>query len=130
MLRNKKNVGIVAIVVCLSAAAIAVHESKADSADSRSGSTSPEPQAAAKPAAAQDSVAITDLQAKQVKIVTAQQLDFVAQREAVGYIDFNQDRTVPVFSPYQGRVRQVFAKAGDDVRKGQTLFSVDTPHVV
>lgn len=57
-------------------------------------------------------------------------LEFASQREAIGYIDFNQDLTVPVFSPYQGRVRQVLAKAGDDIRKGQPLFSIDSPDLV
>ncbi|MFZ4874229.1 efflux RND transporter periplasmic adaptor subunit [Janthinobacterium sp. Mn2066] len=79
---------------------------------------------------AQNSVTLTEVQAKQINIVTAQSGNFTPHSEAVGYIDFNQDRTVPVFAPYQGRVRQVFAKAGDDVRKGQPLFSLDSPDLL
>lgn len=75
-------------------------------------------------------VSITDTQAKHVNVVPVELRDFVPQSDAVGYIDFNQDSTVQVFTPYQGRVRQVFAKAGDDVRKGQALFSIDSPDLV
>ncbi|WP_211461354.1 efflux RND transporter periplasmic adaptor subunit [Collimonas silvisoli] len=121
MQKNKINLGIGALTGCLLVAAIVVYQSRADNA-------SPPPQRVSAPA--QDSVTITELQSKQVKIEAAQMLDFASQREAVGYIDFNQDFTVPVFSPYQGRVRQVFAKAGDDVRKGQPLFSIDSPDLV
>lgn len=77
-----------------------------------------------------DSVTLTERQAKQVTVVAAQTTDMAPQREAVGYIDFNQDRTVPVSSPWQGRIRDVMAKAGDDVRKGQVLFTIDSPDLV
>jgi cobalt-zinc-cadmium efflux system membrane fusion protein len=35
-----------------------------------------------------------------------------------------------IFSPYQGRVLAVPARAGDDVKKGQLLFSVESPDLV
>jgi cobalt-zinc-cadmium efflux system membrane fusion protein len=73
---------------------------------------------------------LTDLQLNLVKVAPAELHDFVSQREAVGYIEFNQDRTVPVLSPWAGRIRQVFVKAGDDVRQGDPLFSVDSPDLV
>lgn len=52
---------------------------------------------------------------------------FVNTQEAVGVIDFNQDKTVSVFSPYQGRIGQVLVKAGDTVQAGQTLYTVNIP---
>ncbi|MFC5740967.1 efflux RND transporter periplasmic adaptor subunit [Dyella tabacisoli] len=79
---------------------------------------------------AQDTVTITDQQAKHVSVVPARMHDFDSRRDAVGYIDFNQDRLTQVFSPYQGRVRQVLAKTGDNVAKGQLLFTVDSPDLV
>lgn len=48
-------------------------------------------------------------------------------RHSIGAIDFNQDRTSKVFSPYQGRVSQVMVKAGDDVKAGQVLYTVAVP---
>lgn len=48
-------------------------------------------------------------------------------RHSIGVIDFNQDRTSKVYSPYQGRVSQVLVKAGDDVKVGQVLYTVAVP---
>lgn len=70
---------------------------------------------------------LTPEQLKFVAVTPATQRSFVDALEAVGNIDFNQDRTVQVTPPYQGRVVQVFAQAGDEVSKGKPLFSVDSP---
>jgi len=48
----------------------------------------------------------------------------------VGYIDFDQNNTAQVFTPYQGRVRSVFADVGEPVKKGQPLFSIDSPDLI
>ena len=48
-------------------------------------------------------------------------------RHSIGAIDFNQDHTSKVLSPYQGRVSQVMVKAGDDVKAGQVLYTVAVP---
>ncbi len=77
-----------------------------------------------------DTVVVNDTQSRQLKVVAAQAHDFALQSDAVGYIDFNQDRTVQVFSQFPGRVRQVFAKAGDDIKKGYLLFTIDSPDLV
>ncbi|MBB5610616.1 MULTISPECIES: efflux RND transporter periplasmic adaptor subunit [unclassified Janthinobacterium] len=121
MFRNKKYVAIGATAGCALLAAIAVSASKSPSSLSETAAPAKD---------VQNSVTLTEVQAKQIHIVTAQSGNFTPQSEAVGYIDFNQDRTVPVFAPYQGRVRQVFAKAGDDVRQGQALFSIDSPDLL
>jgi cobalt-zinc-cadmium efflux system membrane fusion protein len=38
--------------------------------------------------------------------------------------------TLPVFTPYAGRIIGLFAKIGDDVKKGQTLFTIDSPDLL
>jgi cobalt-zinc-cadmium efflux system membrane fusion protein len=45
----------------------------------------------------------------------------------VGSIDFNQDMTVQVFSPYPGKIIGLFARLGDEVAKGQKLYTIDSP---
>ncbi len=35
-----------------------------------------------------------------------------------------------VFTPYQGRIIALFASVGDDVKKGQTLFTIDSPDLL
>ncbi|MDR3447789.1 MULTISPECIES: efflux RND transporter periplasmic adaptor subunit [unclassified Dyella] len=72
-------------------------------------------------------VTINEQQAHQVRVAQIVMRDFTPGVDAVGYVDFNQDRLAQVNSPYAGRVREVFAKAGDAVKRGQSLFSVDSP---
>ena len=62
-------------------------------------------------------VELNETQVKSVKVEPAGERTFVIQREAVGSIDFNQDMTVQVFSPYQGKIVGLFAKLGDEVRQ-------------
>jgi membrane fusion protein, heavy metal efflux system len=35
-----------------------------------------------------------------------------------------------VFTPYQGRIIALFGSVGDDVKKGQTLFTIDSPDLL
>lgn len=77
-----------------------------------------------------ESITISAQQAQSVAIAPVKTQQFVSHRGAVGYVDFNQDKLVQVFSPYTGRIRQVFVQNGDDVRKGQPLYSIDSPDLV
>ncbi|MBB5357940.1 cobalt-zinc-cadmium efflux system membrane fusion protein [Rhodanobacter sp. ANJX3] len=83
-----------------------------------------------KTAGATDSVTISDKQATQVHVIRATTQAFDARLDALGYVDFNQDNTAQIYSPYQGRVLAVRARAGDDVKKGQVLFTVESPDLV
>jgi membrane fusion protein, heavy metal efflux system len=64
------------------------------------------------------------------KVEPAVERDFGIQRETVGTIDFNQEMSVQVFPPFQGKIIALFAKAGDDVQKGTALFTIDSPDLV
>ena len=75
-------------------------------------------------------VNLTDSQLGSVKVEPASEREFAIEKESVGSIDFNQEMTVQVFTPYQGRIVGLFAKVGDDVRKGQTLFTIDSPDLL
>jgi len=86
-----------------------------------------ESNAAQSDAATAKSVELSETQLKSVKVEPAGERTFVIQREAVGSIDFNQDITVQVFSPYQGKIIGLFAKLGDEVVKGQKLYTIDSP---
>ncbi|MDR2013597.1 MAG: efflux RND transporter periplasmic adaptor subunit [Rhodanobacter sp.] len=86
--------------------------------------------AAGSAVADKDTVTINEQQAKHVSVITADLHTFTPVLDAVGYIDFDQDHVAPVFSPWQGRVLQVFVKAGDDVAKGQALFTVESTDLV
>jgi membrane fusion protein, heavy metal efflux system len=74
-----------------------------------------------------NSLTLNDAQLKGVKVEEVKERLFGITREAVGNIDFNQDNSLQVFTPYPGRITKLSAKAGDDVKKGQVLFEIDSP---
>jgi membrane fusion protein, heavy metal efflux system len=75
-------------------------------------------------------VELAESQLAFVKIGAATERDFPLEKTAVGSIDFNEEMTVQVFTPYQGRIIGLFAKVGDDVKRGQTLFTIDSPDLL
>src|SRR5580698_3506907 len=81
-------------------------------------------------ARANETVELTAAQLRSVSVQPVSEQNFVPQRDAVGNIDFNEDMTVQVSPPYQGRVVQLFAKMGDAVRRGQPLFTIESPDLV
>ena len=70
------------------------------------------------------------LSAHVIKIEPVGIYPFPLEKEAVGNIDFNEDRSVQVFPPYQGKILQTFAELGDLVQKGQKLYTIDSPDLV
>jgi len=79
---------------------------------------------------AADSVELSETQLKFVKVAAVEERDFPIEKVAVGSIDFNQELLTQVFTPYQGRIIGLFAKVGDEVRKGDTLFTIDSPDLL
>jgi cobalt-zinc-cadmium efflux system membrane fusion protein len=75
-------------------------------------------------------IELTASQLQSFKIGTVGSHVFPLQDEAVGSIDFNEDMETQVFTNYQGRIVSLFAKVGDDVQKGQPLFTIDSPDLV
>ncbi len=76
------------------------------------------------------SVQLTDAQLKSIKISAASEHAFPQERTAVGSIDFNENLAVQVFSPYQGKIIKAYAEVGDPVKKGQTLFTIESPDLI
>jgi cobalt-zinc-cadmium efflux system membrane fusion protein len=77
-----------------------------------------------------DSVDLSNSQLDSGKVEAVEERDFPIEKAAVGSIDFNEDMSVQVFTPYQGRIIALFAEVGDDVKKGQTLFTIDSPDLL
>ena len=77
-----------------------------------------------------DTVELSETQLASVHVEAAMERAFPLERAAVGSIDFNEEMAVQVFTPYQGRIVGLFASVGDDVKKGQTLFTIDSPDLV
>jgi cobalt-zinc-cadmium efflux system membrane fusion protein len=77
-----------------------------------------------------DTVELSEAQLKLVKVGAAEERDFPIEKGAVGSIDFNEELLTQVFTPYQGRIIGLFAKVGDEVQKGQLLFTIDSPDLL
>jgi cobalt-zinc-cadmium efflux system membrane fusion protein len=88
----------------------------------------PGPKATSAPAA--NIVELLETQLKAVKVGVASEREFPVEKSAVGSIGFNEEVLTKVFTPYQGRIVELFAKVGDEVKKGQALFTIDSPDLV
>jgi cobalt-zinc-cadmium efflux system membrane fusion protein len=76
------------------------------------------------------SVTLNDKQLNAVEVGAVGDHEFPMQKTAVGSIDFNEDMTVQIFPPYQGKIIDLYPKVGDEVTKGQTLFTIDSPDLL
>ncbi|KWV50955.1 RND transporter [Bradyrhizobium macuxiense] len=75
-------------------------------------------------------VVLTDKQATTVKVEAVEQRSFRTLKNAVGSIDFNQNMLVQSFTPNPGRIVDTKFNVGDEVKKGDTLFTIDSPDLL
>jgi cobalt-zinc-cadmium efflux system membrane fusion protein len=75
-------------------------------------------------------VELTDKQIEAIKIEPIGSYSFPVEKAAVGSIDFDEDLSVPVFAPYQGKIISALADLGGEVQKGQALYTIDSPDLV
>jgi membrane fusion protein, heavy metal efflux system len=59
-----------------------------------------------------------------LRTATAELTAFHTEHLTDGKIAFNDDRATPVYSPYSGRISQIFARPSQAVKKGDRLFSI------
>jgi membrane fusion protein, heavy metal efflux system len=89
------------------------------------------PQSDARPAAPTAGVVeLADSQLQMIAVGTAAEHEFPLEREAVGTIDYNEDMAAQVYPPYQGRIAQLYAKVGDNVTRGQPLFTIESADLI
>lgn len=81
-------------------------------------------------ASANERVELAATQLRFISLQTVRERTFSPVLEAVGSIDFNEDMSVQVSPPYQGRIVQLLARTGDAVHKGQLLFTIESPDLV
>ena len=80
-----------------------------------------------------EDVASLDLTEKQTGALRTGTLgthEFAILKTAVGTIDFNQNVLVQVFSQYPGKILKAFYNIGDDVKRGDILFTIDSPDLL
>src|SRR5262249_47125202 len=106
------------------ASANAAAAEKNDSSTAQGANASAGDPATAKP------VALSETQLASIKVEPAAERLFPVEKEAVGSIDFNEEMSTPVFTNYQGRIIELFARVGDEVKKGDRLFTIDSPDLI
>jgi len=68
------------------------------------------------PTQAPQTLELSDKQRNTVKVEPVGEHLFPIEKGAVGSIDFNEDMSSQVFTPYQGKIIALFGKIGDEVR--------------
>jgi membrane fusion protein, heavy metal efflux system len=77
-----------------------------------------------------ENVELAASQSESIDVATVSERAFPLQRDAVGNIDFNEDLSTQVFTPYQGRIVKLFARLGDNVSRGDVLFTIESPDLI
>jgi cobalt-zinc-cadmium efflux system membrane fusion protein len=75
-------------------------------------------------------VRVSSDQMHQLNVVPVEDYSFRVQKQAIGQIAFNEDASTVVTTPFSGRVTRVLTKIGEQVKKGDPLFEIDSPEVV
>ncbi len=125
---RRRRRALAAAAAVLLAALIAVSHFSVKADDTQVTGAGPKANAAAP--GPEPSVQLTDAQLKSIKFSAAGVHTFSQERTAVGSIDFNENLAVQVFSPYQGKIIKAYAEVGDQVKKGQTLFTIESPDLI
>ncbi|MGB6177232.1 MAG: efflux RND transporter periplasmic adaptor subunit [Methylocella sp.] len=82
---------------------------------------------AASPGLPAQSIKLSEKQIAAIKAAPVEYRDFHIEKTASGSIDFNRDRWVQVFPPFQGKIIAVFTDEGRMVTAGAPLFTIDSP---
>jgi membrane fusion protein, heavy metal efflux system len=91
----------------------------------------PTPATAAAPMATTPGrVQVRDDQMHQLELIKVGVCAFRQHKTAIGQIAFNEDASTNVFTPFSGRVTRLMARIGDEVKRGDPLFEIDSPEVV
>jgi len=79
---------------------------------------------------ADEAVDLSEKQSASIKVGPVEKRDFEVFKTSVGTIDFNENMLVQVFSQYPGKILKAFYNVGDDVKKGDVLFTIDSPDLL
>jgi len=84
-------------------------------------------QAAAPPSAADtQNVRLTAEQSKSITVAAVTDRSFSIDKQAIGSINFDENSSVAVSTPYPGRIIKTYVDLGDRVVKGQVLFTIES----
>lgn len=77
-----------------------------------------------------DKITVSADQLRQINVASVESCTFRNIKPGIGQIAFNEDMSSVVQTPFSGRVTKLFAKVGDEVKRGDALFELESPEVV
>ncbi len=75
-------------------------------------------------------VDLSPSQLSSIKVQPAGSCLFPVEKDAVGGISLAADQSVDVFPNYQGKLIKALVQLGDQVKKGQPLYTIDSPDLI
>ena len=124
---NRKKV---AVVLIMAAIVIAAGLWEFGRTRGRVTSANVPPAAKSSATASEPALDLSPSQVNSIKIEPVGTHRFPVEKDAVGNIDFDEDLSVQVFPPYQGKIISTFVELGDEVHKGQPLYTIDSPDLI
>ena len=124
---TKKTAAAVLIVLAFAIAAVVLNSQSGQPPSANS------PQGASATSNSPKSQVALDLSPSQLEAIKIEPVGsylFPVEKETVGNISFADDLAVDVFPPYQGKIIRGFVALGDNVRKGQPLYTIDSPDLI
>lgn len=122
---NKKTFVVLSVVLAASAGALLLRsESGHSNAKGRA------PIAASKATPSDPMVELSATQLQAIKVAPVGTFAFAVDKDAVGSISFADDLSVDVYPSYQGKIIECLAELGDQVHKGQPLYTIDSPDLI
>jgi len=75
-------------------------------------------------------VELNPSQLSAIKIGPVGTYEFPVDKDTVGSISFADDLSVQVFPSYQGKIIKCLSELGDQVQKGQPLYTIESPDLI
>jgi cobalt-zinc-cadmium efflux system membrane fusion protein len=128
--RTKLSYNVAAVAVAVAALILAVAFLRSGSGESAAHASRSTQDSASNAARPEASVELAPSQLNAIKIQPVGTYEFPLEKGAVGSIDYDEDLSVQVLSPYQGKILTPLANLGDEVQKGQPLYTIDSPDLI
>ena len=116
--------------VAVFAFAIAAVLLRSESVQPSARNTAEPASATAKPPPSESTLELSSSQLNAIKIEPVGTSLFPVEKEAVGSISFMDDLSVQVFPSFQGKIIKSLVELGDEVRKGQPLYTIESPDLI
>jgi len=127
---DRRSAAVVAMLAAIGVATVFLKTGSGQSASTERPHGPQGPIAASEISKSDATVDLSPGQLTAIKIQPVGTYRFPVEKEAVGSIDYDEDLSVQVFTPYQGKIIAAFANLGDNVQKGQPLYTIDSPDLI